>query len=92
MTMSYLSDKVNNISLSNCIYEWAVGTRHIAKCWYDWNNARRGEKITLCKLQISDNTTFCCLMRFYAMMDAKLYRFRSVLCTLYIVGSCYILS
>ena len=28
--------RVKNISSSNCIYERAVGTWHIAKCWYNW--------------------------------------------------------
>ena len=59
MTMSHLpaatrcvSDGVNNISLTNCIYEWAVSTRHTTMCRYDWNNSRRGENITLSKIHI----------------------------------------
>ena len=53
MTMSNLpattrcvSDIVNNISLSYCIYEWAAGTWHIAKFWYDWHNARQDGNFT----------------------------------------------
>ena len=75
--MSYLPaatrcvlDGVNNVSLSNSNYEWAVGTWHIAKCWYNWHNARRGKNITLGKLQyITDNTTFCRLIGFQVKVE-----------------------